>query len=281
MKTALITGATNGIGKETALALLKKGFSVYFIARNKDKSEAVRDELIAASGNKNCQFYIADLADLSQVKAVASTINNELSRIDVLINNAGGMFQTREESADGYEMHFAMNHLAHFLLTLSLEPLLVGSKARVVNLSSEAHRMAKLDLNNLEEKQNYSAIRVYGNAKLCNILFSKGLVKRWGSSGVTSYALHPGVVRTGFAMNAEGGLWKMIFQLIRPFMISPEKGAQTSIYCATEPGLESKTGQYFKDQKVVKPSADAEDENLADRLWQISLTMIELKLGQI
>lgn len=281
MKRALITGATNGIGKETALALLKENYAVYFIARNESKSVNVRDELIAQSGNKNCDFYLADLADLAQVKAVAERINSELSKIDVLINNAGGMFQIREESADGYEMHFAMNHLSHFLLTLSLKQLLVGSNARIVNLSSEAHRMARLDLNNLEEKENYSAIRVYGNAKLCNILFTKGLVKRWGKDGVTSFALHPGVVRTGFAMNAEGGIWKIIFKLIRPFMISAQKGALTSVYCALEQGLESQSGKYFKDQKVQKPSADAENDALSDKLWQISREMIQQKIGPI
>lgn len=278
MKTALITGATNGIGFETAKALLEKDFSVYMIARNKSKAEKVCQDLIAKTGNKNCYHYIADLASLASVKAVAKTISSDLQKIDVLINNAGGIFQEREESKDGIEMHFAMNHLAHFLLTNELELLLKASEARIVSLSSEAHRMANLNLDNIQEKESYNAMRVYGNAKLCNILFTKGLVKRWGKDGITAYCLHPGVVRTGFAMNAEGGIWKLIFKLVRPFMISPSKGAETSVYCATEEGIELYSGKYFKNSKVTKPSAIAENEALADRLWQISQKMISAKL---
>jgi NAD(P)-dependent dehydrogenase (short-subunit alcohol dehydrogenase family) len=278
MKTALITGATNGIGLETAKALLEKDFSVYMIARNKSKAEKVCQDLIAETGNKNCHYYIADLASLVSVKAVAKTINSDLQKIDVLINNAGGIFQEREESKDGIEMHFAMNHLAHFLLTNELEMLLKASDARIVSLSSEAHRMANLNLDNIQEKESYNAMRIYGNAKLCNILFTKGLVKRWGKDGVTAYCLHPGVVRTGFAMNADGGAWKLIFKLARPFMISASKGAETSAYCATEEGIELYSGKYFKSCKVTKPSAAAENEALADRLWQISQQLISEKL---
>lgn len=279
MKTALITGATNGIGLETAKALLEKDFAVYMIARNKSKAEKVCKELMTETGNKNCHFYIADLASLASVKAIAKTIQAELQKIDVLINNAGGIFQEREESIDGIEMHFAMNHLSHFLLTNELEMLLKASEARIVNLSSEAHRMAKLDLDNVQEKEGYNAMRVYGNSKLCNILFTKALVKRWGKNGVTAYSLHPGVVRTGFAMNAHGGPLKWMFKLIRPFLISASKGAETSVYCASEEGIELYSGKYFKNSKVVKPSAAAENEALADRLWQISQEMIEEKLA--
>jgi len=279
MKTALITGATNGIGLETAKALLERDFSVYMIARNKSKAEKVCQALIAETGNKKCHYYMADLASLASVKAVAKTINSDLQKIDVLINNAGGIFQEREESIDGIEMHFAMNHLAHFLLTNELEMLLKASEARIVSLSSEAHRMAKLDLDNIQEKEGYNTMRVYGNSKLCNILFTKALVKRWGKNGVTAFSLHPGVVRTGFAMNAEGGVWKLIFKLVRPFMISASKGAETSIYCASEEGIELYSGKYFKSCRVTKPSAAAENEALADRLWQISQQMVSEKLA--
>lgn len=278
-KIAIITGATNGIGKATAKALLNKGYEVHLVARNAEKAAAVKQELTQGKNPDLCRIKIADLTDLQSVKNLAEEIKSKVNHIDVLVNNAGGVFEQRQESKDGLEMHFALNHMAHFVLTTELESLLKSSKSRIVNVSSEAHRVAKPNLDDLAEKINYSPMRVYGNVKLYNIWFTKEVAKRWGSSGVTSYAVHPGVVRTGFAMNSQGGMWKSLFKFLAPFMLTPERGAETSVYCATEDGLEMRSGKYFKKSSEVKPSALAINTELAERLWTISEAIKKEKLG--
>lgn len=278
-KLAIITGSTNGIGKATAKALINKDYEVLLIARNAAKASAVKQELTKGKNPDLCRIKLADLADLRSVQMLADEIKREYDKIDVLINNAGGVFEQRQESKDGLEMHFALNHMAHFVLTTELESLLKSSKSRIINVSSEAHRVAKPDLNDLAVKQNYSPMRIYGNVKLYNIWFTKEIVRRWGNSGVTSYALHPGVVRTGFAMNADKGMWKSVFQLFSPLMINPDKGAETSVYCATEAGIEANSGKYFKKKKPNRPSLLAQNEALASELWSISETLKKEKLG--
>jgi NAD(P)-dependent dehydrogenase (short-subunit alcohol dehydrogenase family) len=270
-RTTVITGATSGIGKETALALAKKDHALYLLVRNMAKGEQLKQEIVAQTNNRSVFVIHCDLADLQSVQQAADELKGKLMAINVLINNAGGINANKQLSKDGNELTFAMNHLGHFLLTTSLMPLLQKGQARIINVSSEAHRMASPHLlNDVHFKQGYSSFKAYALAKLCNIYFAKSLAERYASSGITAYALHPGVVNTGFGSQL-GGLGKVLMLLAKPFMITAREGAQTNIYLAGETKLNPKlSGQYVKKGKPVKPTLAAQNTSARNRLWQIS-----------
>ncbi|GAB3903723.1 SDR family oxidoreductase [Mucilaginibacter boryungensis] len=277
IKTTVITGATSGIGKETALALAQKDHAVYMLVRNVEKGKQVRNEIIAASNNRYIHVIYCDLADLKTVKAATEILKEKLFAINVLINNAGGIFATRELSEDGYEMTFAANHLGHFLLTMSLMPLLEKGQARIINVSSEAHRIGKLYFDDLQAEKEYSSFKRYGMAKLFNIYFAKSLAERYQNKGITAFALHPGMVSTAFWAQSSG--WAKVLEFIsRPFMITAQQGAQTSVYLATAPKLDKESGQYFKKQHVAKPSSLANNKSARDQLWDISTQLTKAYL---
>jgi NAD(P)-dependent dehydrogenase (short-subunit alcohol dehydrogenase family) len=267
--TTVITGATSGIGEATAIALAKKDHALYLLVRDAEKGEALKQKIIVQTGNKNIHIVKCDLADLASVAHAANQLSDKLFNINVLINNAGGMFNNFEPSKDGYEMTFALNHLGHFLLTTRLMPLLQKGHARIINVSSDLHKSGKPRFYNLQTADGYSAIKAYANSKLFNIYFTKSLAERYTDNGITSFALHPGVVKTSFNSKLSGFL-KFFFMLATPFAISPEKGAETSIYLATTPKLESKTGLYFVKKKVKTPAAVADDVAARNQLWQLS-----------
>lgn len=272
--TTVITGATSGIGRETALALAKKDHAIYMLVRNLEKGEEVKNEIISASKNKNIYVVECDLANLESVRNAADVLRSSLLGINILINNAGGIFGTREESADGHEMTFAVNHLGHFLLVQCLMPLLERGQARIINVSSEAHRYTDLNFNDLEWRSRpYSPWKAYGNAKLFNIYFTRSLATKYGTKGISSFALHPGLVNTSFGVGISG-FGKFLLWLARPFMINAETGALTTIYLATAQRIDSKSGQYFKDSRPVNPSAKAVDEKGRQQLWDISMEMV-------
>jgi NAD(P)-dependent dehydrogenase (short-subunit alcohol dehydrogenase family) len=275
IKTTVITGATSGIGKETALALAKKDHALYLLVRNIVKGEELKKDIIAQTGNKNIHVVKCDLSDLQSVRDAAAELNNgKLFAINVLINNAGGMFDKKELSKDGFEMTFATNHLGHFLLTTSLLPLLEKGHARIINVSSEGHKMGKANFDDLQwEQRPYSAIKAYGTAKLFNIYFTKSLAEKYADKGVSSFAVHPGIVRTGFGAGSSG-FSKFILLLARPIMISPEEGAKTSVFLATEPGMEAKSCQYFIKCKMAKSSVLAWSEENRNKLWDISKKLV-------
>jgi NAD(P)-dependent dehydrogenase (short-subunit alcohol dehydrogenase family) len=270
-RTTVITGATSGIGKETALALAKLNHALYLLVRNIEKGEELKKDLIAQTGNRSIFVIYCDLSSMQSVKQAADELRSKLFAINVLVNNAGGINQTRQLSKDGHELTFAMNHLGHFLLTMRLMPLLQKGQARVINLSSEAHRMARPQLlNDVEFKTDYSAFKAYALAKLCNIYFTKSLAERYGQSGITSYAIHPGVVDTSFSSPLRG-FGKLLFWLAKPFMISAEKGAQTSIYLAGATKLSPKlSGLYFKKGKPAQTTLAGQNTSARNKLWQIS-----------
>jgi len=270
-RTTVITGATSGIGKETALALAKKDHALYLLVRNIEKGEQLKKDIVAQTGNRSVFVVKCDLADMQTVRDAANELKGKLMAINVLINNAGGINASRQQSKDGQELTFAMNHLGHFLLTMSLLPLLQKGQARIINVSSEAHRMARPQLlNDVQFKQGYSAFKAYALAKICNIYFAKALAERYAASGITAYALHPGVVNTGFGSQL-GGLGKVMMLLAKPFMITAREGAQTSIYLAGETKLSPKlSGHYFKKLKPVKPTLAAQNTSARNKLWQIS-----------
>lgn len=278
-KVCLITGATGGIGQETAKALARLGATLVLSGRDKARTEATVAAVRDAAPQARVETLLADLSSLSSVRSLAEGFRERHPRLDILVNNAGLIIDRRQVTVDGYEATFATNHLSHFLLTHLLRDLLVASgPARIINVSSEGHRFARSDF--LDDPQTahrrYDGIRVYGNAKLSNILFSKGLTKRLAGTQVTANALHPGAVRTGFGHNSQG-FFRHLMKLGAPFMISPEKGARTSVYLAASAEVAGVSGEYFIKCRKAKPSSAARDEALAERLWQVSEQLTGVK----
>ncbi len=273
-KTAVVTGASGGIGLETALGLARLGASVALVARDRARGEAALRAVREASAGGAPSLFLADLGSLAEVRRVAGALLAALPRVDVLVNNAGAMHTTRKESADGYELTFAVNHLAPFLLTSLLLPRLRASApSRVVTVSSEAHRIGPLDLDDLQARRGYSGMKVYGRSKLANVLFANELARREGATGVTSNSLHPGVVATGFGRN-DPGWFRLLVGLAKPFMKTPAQGARTTIRVASAPELERVTGRYFKDGREASPAPYARDEAVQRRLWELSERLV-------
>jgi retinol dehydrogenase-12 len=270
-KICLVTGATNGIGKVTALELAKMGATVIVVGRNPDKTEAVVNELRAQSGSDRVDKALADLSSLAEVRALAENFKRKYSRLDVLVNNAGAYFGKRQVSADGYEMTFALNHLSYFLLTaLLLDVLKASAPSRIVNVASDAHRTAPLDFDDLQAEKKFNGLVVYGRSKLANILFTYELAKRLQGTNVTANTLHPGFVATGFGADS-GALMRIGIKITARLMgVSVEEGAQTTIYLASSPEVEGVTGKYFQKCKPAQSSAASYDVDARERLWQIS-----------
>lgn len=273
-KTAVVTGASGGIGLPTAVALARLGASVAVVARDRARGGDALGRVRAAAAGGTVSLFLADLGSLADVRRLASELSSALPRIDVLVNNAGAMHATRKVSADGHELTFAVNHLAPFLLTTLLLPRLRASApARVVTVSSEAHRIGPLDFGDLQAERGYSAMRVYGRSKLANVLFSNELARREDASRVTSNSLHPGVVATGFGRN-DPGWFRVLVTIGRPFLASPEKGARTSVFVASAPALAGVTGRYFKGSREAVPAPFARDEAAERRLWELSERLV-------
>src|SRR5690242_5605007 len=278
-KTVLITGATNGIGKVTALELAKKGTTVVIVGRNPAKTAETVAEIKAQSGNTNVESIVADLSSMAEVRKVAEDFKATHSRLDVLINNAGAAFEKRQETVDGYEMTFAFNHLAYFLLTnLLLDTLKASAPARIVSVSSDAHSGGKVNFDDLNAKNSWgmAGMSAYSNSKLENIMFTYELARRLEGTGVTANVLHPGLVNTGFNKN-NGGLMRIAMRLISPFSLTPEQGAATIIYLASSPAVEGVTGKYWDKRKDVKSIDASYDINAQQRLWTVSEEMTGLK----
>lgn len=272
-RVCLVTGANSGIGKITALALAKRGATVVMVCRSRERGEAAQQEIIAESGNKNVDLLLADLSSLASARAMVDEFKSNYDRLHVLVNNAGALFSDRKESADGLEMTFALNHMGYFVPTvLLLDTLKVSAPARVINVSSDAHRTGRVDFDDLQSKRRYSSFPTYAKSKLENILFTVELARRLQGTGVTVNALHPGFVRTNFGGNTSGGgIVTAIFRLfVKFFAIPPDKGAETSVYLATSPEVEGVTGQYFDKKKAVEPARQAREMETARRLWEES-----------
>jgi NAD(P)-dependent dehydrogenase (short-subunit alcohol dehydrogenase family) len=273
LKTTVITGATSGIGKETALSLARQGHALYLLVRNTQKGDQVKQELVEQTGNKEINVIKCDLADLQSVRDAVAELSGKLFAINILINNAGGIFAGRELSKDRFEMTFTTNHLGHFLLTTSLMPLLQKGQARIINVSSEAHKRGNPQFDDLQWEQSYNAWKAYGMNKLFNIYFTQSLASKFANTGILAFSLHPGVVSTDFWIGFKG-FGKLTTMLLRPFMITAEQGAETSIFLATAPRLDKYNGGYFKKKKIAKTSAIATDTAARDKLWAISEKLI-------
>ena len=267
---AVLTGATRGIGQAAAIELARRGADVVLVGRDPERVESVSDEATAAGGGGLVHGLVADLALMSDVRVLAEEIRRRYAHVDVLANNAGALFASRKETPEGFERTFALNHLAPFLLTNLLRDRLAGG--RVVTTASGAHQSARLDLDDLQSEKSYSP-RVYGTSKLCNILFTRELARR--APELRANCFHPGVVRTGFAKN-ENGIWKVLATLGGPFLRSPERGARSLVWLALSDHAAALTGEYIEDEKVVAPSARAQDDTLARGLWERSAQLLEL-----
>jgi NAD(P)-dependent dehydrogenase (short-subunit alcohol dehydrogenase family) len=274
-KTALVTGATNGIGFITARELARMGAQVSLLSRNEAKCRNAARQIQAETGQP-VTFIAADLSRQDEIRRAAAGFMARHSRLHILVNNAGAYFNRRSLTAEGLEMTFALNHLGYFLLTdLLLDLLKASAPARIVNVASGAHMSeTNLDLGNLQGEKSYAGFKVYARSKLCNILFTYALARRLEGSGVTANCLHPGYVNTGFARN-NGRLFSLFSGLFaRLFARTPEQGALTSILLASAPGLEEVTGQYFVDGRPARSSPLSYDQTLAERLWNHSLQLI-------
>jgi NAD(P)-dependent dehydrogenase (short-subunit alcohol dehydrogenase family) len=276
-KTVVVTGGSSGIGLETAVALAQKGAKVVITARDPDKGRAATETIRQRSGGQ-CDLVLFDLSLMSSVRSGAAELLRTTDRIDVLVNNAGLVLSSRVETPDGFESTLAINHLGPFLLTnLLLDRLVSSAPARIVNVSSTAHSSAKrgLDFDDLQSRNGYRAMKVYGETKLANIYFTTELARRMESKGVTANSLHPGLVRTGYGRDGDtSGVLAFGIRLAVPFMITPPQGALTSVYLASSPEVEGVTGKYFVKCKEHSTSRAAGDADAARRLWDESEKLV-------
>jgi NAD(P)-dependent dehydrogenase (short-subunit alcohol dehydrogenase family) len=276
-KTCVITGATDGIGLETARRLAALGARLVLVGRNKTKGEAALALLRAQMPGVAVEIHYGDLSRRSEIVRVAAEILRAAPRIDVLINNAGAIFARRETTPEGLERTFALNHLGYFLLTALLRDRLIASApARIVNVASEAHRNAVLDFADLQGAARYSGWEAYRRSKLANILFTRALAKRIAGTGVTANCLHPGFVATSFGDNNRGLFGAGVRIAKRVSAISVARGAETPVYVASAPDLEGVSGRYFDKSRERAPSAAALDDDAAARLWQESARLVGL-----
>lgn len=260
-KTVLITGSTDGIGKQTALQLARMGANVLIHGRNHEKGKAVQKEISKLSGNNDLELFIADLSSQSQVRGLASEVQERHDRLHVLINNAGMFQKERWLTEDGIEMTFAVNYLAPFLLTnLLLNLLKESAPSRIINVASIAHESAIINWDNLQGERYYDGYDAYALSKLCIVLFTYALAERLNGKGVTTNCLHPGVIRTKLLREGFGDYPGD----------TPEKGARTSVYLASSPEMKGVSGKYFENQRPARSSTISYDKVLQERLWKIS-----------
>jgi NAD(P)-dependent dehydrogenase (short-subunit alcohol dehydrogenase family) len=268
-KVVVITGATSGIGEVAAQRLAAMGARIVLVARDAARAQKTLMRLANRGGGGSGiahSVHYGDLSIIAETKRVAAEIAAAEPRIDVLINNAGALFSAREVTADNLEKTFATNHLAYFALTLGLrERLFAASPARVVSTASDAHKGYTLDFDDLQASKGYSAIRAYGRSKLCNILFTRELARRWSGKGVTANCLHPGFVDTRFG-DGSGGFLSRVVRVAKTFAISPEKGAETIVFLASSPDV-ALSGEYYYKCRPATPTAGARDDAAAERLW--------------
>ncbi|MBK0403112.1 SDR family oxidoreductase [Adhaeribacter sp. BT258] len=266
-KIAVVTGASSGIGKITARELARLGAQVLMICRNPEKGESARQEIMAKTGNQNVMLFQADLSLMREVRRVAKEINDKFPRLDILINNAGMMPGKRTVTSEGFELSWATNYLSVFLLTnLLLDKLMAAESARIINVSSEVHRLGQINLQDMHKPGKYSSITAYADSKLATIMFTYELARRLELTGITANCLHPGVVATNVTGQAHTAM-KYLFMLGRPFMRSAEKGAETTLFLATSPTLTGVSGLYYKNKKAVRSSGQSYNPAIARRLW--------------
>jgi NAD(P)-dependent dehydrogenase (short-subunit alcohol dehydrogenase family) len=276
-RVVVITGATSGIGRATAVALARMGATLALVARDRARADATVAEIAAATGNRDVAVFLADLGAQADIRRVAGELLERYPQIHVLVNNAGVMNLRRRTTVDGVEETFAVNHLGYFLLTLLLlDRLKASAPARIVNVASDAHKFVRgMSWDDLGHEKTYAAMRVYGHSKLANILFTQELARRLEGTGVTANAAHPGAVAT--RLGHQNAWWAaLLAKALGLFFRTPERGAETSIRLASAPELAGVTGRYFANGREARTSTPARDQEAARRLWDVSERMVGL-----
>ncbi len=283
-KICLVTGATSGMGEVTARALAQRGATVILVSRKAEKCAATVNQIKQQTGHPAIEFMVADLSSQQDIRQLAQQFNSRYQRLDVLVNDAGALFARRQESTDGIEMTFALNHLGYFLLTnLLLDVLKASAPARIINVASYGHTRGKIDFDDLQARKRYNGMQAYRQSKLANVLFTYELARRLEGTGVTVNAVNPGLVATRFGLNNFGfipdGISNLLLRLYGWVGTNAEQGAQTAIYLATSAGVEGVTGKYFEKQTAVPSSEESYDTVAAKRLWRVSAEMTGLPLS--
>lgn len=273
-KQCIVTGATNGIGRVTALELARAGANVTIISRNEQRCKATK-EMIREETGQTVEYIVADLSSQSDIRRAVEEYKAKHDKLHILINNAGAYIHEHTETADGIEKTFALNHLGYFLLTnLLLDTIKASAPARIISVSSLMHRYGNIDFDDIHSTRQYRGMKAYAMSKLANVLFTNELAERLNGTGVTANSLHPGIVNTGFGMGEDGK--RTGVTVMNSMSISPEKGAQTSIFLATSPEVSGITGKYWSKKKQVSTSKAAQDVSARKRLWKISEEMTGL-----
>lgn len=274
-RTVLITGGTGGIGKATAIGLASLGARVGISGRDRARAETAAAAIAREAGNDAIDVFVADMASQAEVRRLAAEVLAAYPRLDVLVNNVGGFWSHRHETADGLEHTFALNHLAPFLLTsLLLDRLKMSAPARIVTVASAAQGMGRIDFDDLMGKRKYSGQTAYNQSKLANVMFTYELARRLAGTGVTATALHPGLTNTSFS--AEDPALGILVSILRPFMGSPKRGADTAVYLASSPEAEGLTGRYFAKRRVKRSNDSSYDTAITARLWDVSAALVGL-----
>ena len=276
-KICLVTGATSGIGKATAMGLAQRGAIVVMVGRDREKGEAVQREIKTKSGNEAVDLLLADLSSQESVRQLAENFLQRYTKLHVLINNAGMSSLRRRETVDGLEMTFAVNQLAPLLLTnLLLDVIKASTPSRIINVSSDAHEAGYINMDDLQLERHTSFMRAYGQSKLALVLFTYELARRLQGTAVTANCLHPGFVATNFGQNGTGPIGRGVMNFLSSFGISPEEGAKTSIFLATSPEVEGVTGKYFVKSIPKRSAPITYDEKLQRQLWEESARLVKL-----
>jgi retinol dehydrogenase 12 len=273
-KRVVLTGASRGIGRETALALGRAGADLTLVVRDRARGDAVADEVRAIGGGGEVDVVVGDLSSMSEVRGVAREVLAKREQIDVLINNAGALLMDRQVTKDGYEATFATNHLAYFLLTkLLLDAVKKSPRGRIVNVASEAHHRGSMRFDDLMAEKRYVGWFAYSASKLANVLFTSELARRLEGTNVTTSSLHPGTIASGFARN-NAGVVGFLAKLAAPFLMSSQDGAKTTIFLATDPSVANVSGKYYAKCAEKKPSREARNAAIAKRLWDVSEELV-------
>ncbi|HEU0031203.1 MAG TPA: SDR family oxidoreductase [Kofleriaceae bacterium] len=270
-KTVVITGASSGIGLETARALATKGARVMMVVRSEQRGQDAIANIRAGAPDAKLELVLADLYSLAEVRKAGAELRERCEMIDVLVNNAGLIHHTRELTVDGFERTFALNHLAAFLLSYELrERLAAAAPARIVTVSSMGHKFARFEWDDIHTMSHWKGeTAVYGTSKLCNLWFARESARRLAPQRITSNALHPGAVASNFGASGSW-LFKYGTKLVKPFLKTVEDGARTSVYLACSPDVATVSGEYFVNCQIKTPSSRARDDESARRLWELS-----------
>lgn len=275
-KTAIVTGANSGMGKATTLALMNKDYHVIMACRSQSRGQRALDEVTNQAKSGSCDLYICDLSSLTSIKEFSDQVHQNFNSLDLLINNAGVILTSRQETAQGFEMQLGVNHVGHFYLTkLVLDLLQEKRAARIVNVSSGAHKAGKIDFKDIHMEKGYGTFKAYSRSKLANILFTRELAKRLEGTVVTVNACHPGAVGTSMGVNRETGFGKGLLRFLGLFFLTPEQGADTAVFLATSDEVAGVSGQYFYKRKPAKISKIAANDLIAQKLWTVTEMLIE------